>query len=989
MNAARQFFRTSKGLRPICTPLCALICILAAMSEQATGQDPAKREPNEPLALELQREGWDYFETHIRPVLVEHCYACHSAKASIVQGGLRLDTAAGMKQGGDSGTLLGQKADESLLIAALNWEQNEMPPAGKLPDETIQRFRDWVEMGAPDPRDGSDVESNAITKQAAPETANHWAFTPPIKVETPSVKSPPSGWPIRETDRFILDRLQQQGLQPSPMASRRELLRRLHFVLTGLPPTTEQYAAFENIASEEEAEAAYRQTVDQLLDSPDFGQRWGRHWLDVARYADTKGYVFQEDRNYPQAYRFRDWVIDSFNSDLPYDQFILAQLAADHLGDANLKPAMGFLTLGRRFINNQHDIIDDRIDVMSRGLMGLTVACARCHDHKYDPVSTEEYYSLYGIFASGRERTPAMVGAQAKAKEAAQEAAKENLEAKAKEFVEKKQKPDGLATDDSATEKQATEKLAAETVAAETVAATPAELKPAKNPSGEPLPPPEDLLMLRDAAPYHDPVVFLRGNPDRPGKPVPRQFLQVVSRNPVQSYDQSSGRLEMARAIASADNPLTARVWVNRVWMHLIGSGLVATPSDFGTRGERPTHPELLDWLAIRFVEEGWSTKWLIREIVLSRTFCQTSQVAAEAQEQDPDNRYLWRMHRRRLDWETMRDNLLLTAGELDRTSGGPSVDMTSQPFTRRRTVYGFVERQNLPGMFRTFDFANPDTHTPQRPKTVVPQQALYFMNSPFVLEQALNLAARPALNQAKTDWEKVESLFQLVYGRSASESEREFATRFLREFKPSPTETAPLAWTYGWGNFDAQTGAIEFQPLPFFTGAQWQGGTKLPDDRLGWVMLSADGGHPGLQGWSAIRRWTSPTAGTLKMLGTLAHASDQGDGVRCQVVSDRQGRLQEWTAFSESKSTELVGIAIEAGEAISFVTDCRESLSHDSFDWKLELRLRGSSETNSDTNEKVWRSDTDFRGPMSIPLEALPALAQVLLMTNEFLFVD
>jgi hypothetical protein len=478
--------------------------------------------------------------------------------------------------------------------------------------------------GCPDPRQDDSTAEMPETDPAA--AAAHWAFQPPVLVDPPAVQA--ADWPRTDIDRFVLASLEQHGLTPSPLADRRAQLRRLHYDLTGLPPSADELAAF--AAADDQAYAA---AVDRLLESPQFGERWGRHWLDVARYADTKGYVFQEDRNYPHAYTYRDWVIQAFNQDMPYDQFILAQLAADHLDDPSAKPATGFLTLGRRFINNRHDIIDDRIDVMTRGLMGLTVSCARCHDHKYDPIPTADYYALYGVFASSHE------------------------------------------------------------------------------PGSEAAP-----LLLVDADQPYDPVIFVRGSPGNRGDRVPRRFLSCLSEGEPQPFERGSGRWEMAQAIANGANPLTARVWVNRVWLRLFGEGLVTTPSDFGTRSDPPSHPELLDWLACRLVQQGWSTKWLIRQIVLSNVYRQASDYRADCAAVDPENRLLWRMNRRRLDLEALRDSLLVAAGRLDTAMGGPSVELTQEPFPVRRTVYGFVERQNLPAMFRTFDFAGPDTHSPKRP---------------------------------------------------------------------------------------------------------------------------------------------------------------------------------------------------------------------------------------------------------------------------------
>jgi hypothetical protein len=445
----------------------------------------------------------------------------------------------------------------------------------------------------------------------------------------------------------------------------------------------------------------------------------------VARYADTKGYVFTEDRSYKHAYRYRDWVINSFNADRPYDEFVVEQLAADQTGDAKSKPAIGFLTLGRRFLKNRHDIINDRIDVVTRGLLGLTVACARCHDHKYDPIPTEDYYALYGVFASSEE-----------------------------------QEPDNL--------------------------------------------PP----VLVDAQRPHDPVIFLRGQPGNRGPRVKRHFVSCLTPDgKPAAFQHGSGRRELAEAIASAENPLTARVWVNRVWGHLFGNGLVSTTSDFGTRGTPPTHPELLDWLACEFMspENGepgasatgasWSTKRLIRLIVTSSTYRQSSDERVECAAIDPENQLFWRANRRRLDLEALRDSLLAAAGRLDQTIGGPSVELTTEPFSTRRSVYGYIERQNLPAFFRTFDFANPNTHTPERPQTVAPQQALFLMNSPFVIEQASHLAARtlsPKASEANTVNQaeltaRIGRMFRYALGRGPTAEELAEAFAFVNMSDPPP----------------------------------------------------------------------------------------------------------------------------------------------------------------------------------------------------------
>ncbi len=662
-----------------------LAAVVAACSAGALGAADLRAVDATPDALE-------FFERRIRPVLVEHCYECHSAETDSPKGALWLDTAEGLLAGGDSGPAIepGNPAD-SLLLSALRYESYEMPPTGQLPAEVIADFEHWIAGGAVDPRKG---ESHASAEPPVAAPDDHWAFRRPETIDPPQVEhgGASGAAAVRtEIDAFIVARLQAADLSLSPDADARTLLRRLSYDLTGLPPTAAELDAFAADAREE----AYQAAVDRMLASPRFGERWGRYWLDVARYADTKGYVFEEDRNYPTAYKYRDWVIAAFNADKPFDEFVIAQLAADNVGDPADKPAMGFLTLGRRFLNNPHDIADDRIDLITRGLMGLTTACARCHDHKYDPIPTADYYSLYGVLASSKE----------------------------------------VASDDN---------------------------------------PP----MLVDADAPVEPVVFLRGQPGNRGPQVTRHFLSCLVEGDPQPFANGSGRLELAEAIVDRHNPLTARVWVNRVWVHLFGRGLVATPSDFGTRGEAPTHPELLDWLACHFMDAGWSTKQLIRRIVLSSAYRQASLGRDDALAADPENSLLWRMNRRRLDLEAFRDSLLAASDRLDLEMGGPSVKLTEEPYPTRRAVYGFIERQNLPAFFRTFDFANPNAHAPGRPHTASPQQALYLLNSPFVREQAAALAEHSA--EAGQDLARLDRLYRDALGRSPTLEEAADAHQFL-----------------------------------------------------------------------------------------------------------------------------------------------------------------------------------------------------------------
>ncbi len=615
-----------------------------------------------------------------------------------------------------------------------------MPPDNKLPAAIVEDFAVWIKHGAYWPEEKAAVPAESRVQ-------SHWAFQPVRMPAVPPVKQ--ADWAANPVDFFILARLEARGLTPNPLADRRTLLRRLKIDLLGLPPTFDEIAAFEA----DTAPDAYARLVERYLASPQYGERWARHWLDVARYADTKGYLFEEERKFPYAYTYRDYVVKAFNDDLPFDQFVLQQLAADRLVAAGKAPtsaqaAMGFLTLGRRFLNNIHDIIDDRIDVVARGLLGLTVACARCHDHKYDPIPQKDYYSLYGVFASSTEPKdlPLVAEPEATPEFQAFQARLKELEDAVTDFREKNKQE--LA----AKNRLFRDKLVALQKKVDAHKA---------NSAGAP----PRAMILADLPRPAEPHVFLRGNPGSPGPAVPRQFLAVLAGAKRQPFKDGSGRLELARAIASPENPLTARVIVNRLWLHHFGTGLVTTPSDFGVRSEPPSHPELLDWLAARLVEDGWSLKKLHKLIVLSRTYQLSSAVNPQAATVDVDNRLLARANRRRLDFEALRDALLAAGGNLDLKVGGPPVDILARPFASRRTLYGFIDRQNLPGLFRTFDFASPDASSPQRFQTTVPQQALFLLNSPFVSLQARALTRRPELAEITEPAAKVRGLYRIVYG--------------------------------------------------------------------------------------------------------------------------------------------------------------------------------------------------------------------------------
>jgi mono/diheme cytochrome c family protein len=682
----------------------------------AAPDTPAKPAPAvSPQAVE-------FFEKSVRPLLANHCYTCHGVKRQ--SGGLRLDSRVALGKGGDDGPVVvpGDPA-HSLLVRAVRRDGDmKMPPKDRLPVEAVEALTTWVRMGAPWPDEASPAPAPGNVSSVAAARASHWAFRPVRNPPLPAVKN--AAWVRNPVDRFVLAGLEAKGLAPAAPADRRTLIRRVSFDLAGLPPTPDEVEAFVN----DPAPDAYEHLVDRLLASPHYGERWARYWLDVARYADTKGYFFEDERRYPFAYTYRDYVVRAFNDDLPYDQFVVQQLAADKLplgADKRPLAAMGFLTLGRRFLGNQHDIIDDRIDVVGRGLLGLTIGCARCHDHKFDPIPTKDYYSLYGVFASSTEpkELPAIADPQP-----------------TPEYREFQRELAALQADvDQYREEHRDELKAGNRKFRDGLRAL--QKKVDRLRVTHPGSPPQAMVLV-DAPVPATAHVLLRGNPANVGDAVPRQFLLVLAGEQRQPFQEGSGRLELARAIASKDNPLTARVLVNRVWLHHFGNGLVRTPSNFGLRGEPPTHPELLDWLASTFVADGWSLKKLHRLMLLSQTYRQSD---------DNDSRY-------------------------------DQLDPEATPFSTRRTVYGFIDRQNLPGVFRTFDFASPDTSSPQRFETTVPQQALFLMNSPFVVEQARHLAARPDVVRQPDDAARIGYVYQVLYGRPAEADEVALGLHFLAE---------------------------------------------------------------------------------------------------------------------------------------------------------------------------------------------------------------
>jgi len=911
----------------------------------------------------------DFFEKKIRPVLADNCYECHSASARKTKGGLLLDTSEGLLAGGDSGpAIVPGKPDKSLLLLTMKHADPDpdmaMPPKKDiLPDEVLADFAQWIKMGAPDPRDGKTTRKPGWDDKTAKD---HWAFQP---IANPAVPTPadPRHFIKNPIDAFILATLTGKKLTPSGPADKATLLRRVTYDLTGLPPTPAEMDAF----LADNSSGAYEKTIDRLLASPAYGERWARHWLDIARYADTNGDRLNGKRQplFPYAWTYRDYVINAFNADLPYDQFIVEQIAADRLPesekDKSKLAALGFLTVGKRFMGVENDVLDDRIDVVTKGLMAMTAACARCHDHKFDPIPTKDYYALHGIFNSSQEPEEEPIIAPVDKESADYKAYEEELQKVDREMDEYHRtnaarlvsgmldkagdyllavQDSGKATDTSkrgdnfrlmarqrgleaevafiwmdrikAAKKTdpvlgpwlkfaelSPEDFATRGPALATEIAASGEAQPAlsaalaaKAPAtlndvaavytgifaalrkqldlptytgyrgagrnvkfplakveakldgpmeglrqcvfgGESPVLPDDKLMTRalgvqftnpetairakavsvdfahpgapvramalvDKPTPKDSFVFVRGEPTNRGPIAPRKFLTVISSGHDEPFKDGSGRLELARRIASRDNPLTARVFVNRVWQWHFGDAIVRTVSDFGTRSEPPSHPEMLDWMATWFMDNGWSVKKLHKLILLSATYQESSVANDRGMSEDPTNQWHWRANVQRLDFESIRDTLLTLGGKLDRDMNGRPFALASSSASNRykgmvsdglvpktspdrRTVYAMIDRNAMPDMFGTFDFANPDMSTGERILTTVPQQALFLMNSPFVVEQVRNLLARADFPKDGVDEDKVRFIFRTAFQRQPTDQELLLARNFLSDDPP------------------------------------------------------------------------------------------------------------------------------------------------------------------------------------------------------------
>lgn len=1057
----------------------------------------------------------EFFEKQIRPLLAERCFECHGAKRH--ENGLRLDTHEAVLRGSDYGKIvLPGNPGASKMIKAVKHEAGveAMPKkSAKLSDGEIGLLEKWITMGVPWPEEKAKAE---VAHGHAPSPKEHWAFQPVKKPDAPGI------------DALILPKLKAKGLAPAPAAGDAVLVRRLYLTLTGLPPTYDQVQAFVKDAAKDKA----AKLVDSLLASPRYGERWARYWLDVARYSDTEGYqVAGKDIRFPYAYTYRDWVIKALNEDMPYDKFLSYQLAADRMeppvdgkGSPNLA-ALGYLTVGDTFIGNRDLQADDRIDVVTRGMLGLTVGCARCHDHKYDPIPTKDYYALYSVFSSSEvpEEFPIIGSSPDKAAESAFKAEVAKVEQKRMDFHREVhaeiRKPEliqaymlfirdatrnnwqgeefrgkagqakvrdkvvsawmklfqkgkdhpvmlawtqmaVLADADfaakgaeivkqltapgsklNATIRNELAKRGAPKTAADLAkiyadvfhgALTSPEANNAdwqevkallalpESPLSKPVElvdefftrkdldktvrirnemkkveiesagaPPRAMVMFDKPKPS-DVAVFIRGNPARRGEPAPRANLTVFGG---QKFTDGSGRLELAKVIGSKENPLTARVMVNRVWMQHFGTPLVNQTSDFGVQTDKPVQADVLDFLAASFMESGWSLKALHRLILNSATYRQSTEVTPDKQLKDADNALLSRFNRQRLDYESMRDAVNSVAGTLDLAKmGGRSVSLKAPDLDTHRTVYHFVDRYEQATVPAMFDFANPDSHSPQRYATTVPQQALFLMNSPYMKQQADKV-----VQAAGND---ITALYRRILLRDPQPQELELARKFVGDAETLRREPAAFSWRYGMAAVTKDAAGKwtlgEFTPFKHYNGERkmWTPGEKMPMEPWGHLLIQPNGGHPGRPAASVLV-WTSPFAAEtkLRLSGDVKRSSDKGNGIRVLILSSRSGVVKEQVVAPNATASMTCEVTVQRGDELRFVVDAIDGdTNSDGYNWVPRIERLDAA---SGQPALVTKADTDFCDAEGWPFNRsktqspLGQLAQVLLMSNEFMFME
>ncbi|MDP7275047.1 MAG: PSD1 and planctomycete cytochrome C domain-containing protein [Planctomycetaceae bacterium] len=754
--------------------------IVSAVVIAATTWAPLSAAAKPPSAKNLE-----FFERRVRPLLVRRCYKCHSKQSKPIEGGLRLDRSTAIRRGGDSGPAIVEgRPNASRLIEAVRYTNAklQMPPRSKLPPAEIAILVEWVRLGAALPRDRAGDKPQSVRDM---KTAREfWSFQPLQPVTAPRSTRADS-WARGRIDHFIHAGLKQHDLAPSAEADRRTLVRRLSFDLLGLPPTSGQVDRFITDTRPD----AYEHLVDVFLASPHHGEHWARGWLDLARYSDTTASWLKSTAG---AWRYRDWVVEAINSDLPFDEFVRRQLAADQVPGLPIEQrrALGFLGLSPTYWKEPRlapglikvvvaEEWEERIDTIGRTFLGLTLACARCHDHKFDPVNQADYYALAGVLASTRLFDQPLLPADRASVVRDADRRIDKLERAVTQVSLRIPAPG---------DKQ--QQIARLKARIEQIKKSTPDFDAPRTHSLEDA----SLFVLADGqdmtrleyrlGEVRDLAIHQRGNPSSLGPVVPRRFLEVLSQGKIRPFRNGSGRLELANALVDSrqGGSLTARVIVNRIWREHFGHGLVTTPSNFGFQGERPSHPELLEDLAGRFIDNGWSLKWLHRELVLSATYRQASRSAGPGRTIDPDNRWLGRMNRRRLSIEAWRDAMLTASGELDMALGGPARTVDN-PKHRRRTLYSTINRRELDTMLRLYDFPSPTGHSPKRVRTITPLQQLFVLNSPFIIRQSALIASRiPGGPRPRI---AVDRLHRLLFDRTAGPGEIQTAVEFLAAAGP------------------------------------------------------------------------------------------------------------------------------------------------------------------------------------------------------------
>ncbi len=732
-------------------------------------------------------EDFEFFESEVRPILVNYCYGCHSNIARSVRSDFRLDSRASLLKGGTRGpAVVPGKPEESLLIEAIRRESLEMPPSGpneRLNGAQIAVLTKWVEMGAPWPEVSESALRSGEGRYDWETAREHWAWQPIQKVSPPPVRKKKK---VRNPiDQFVVDGLRKAGLKQPKPALAAVFVRRAFFDLIGMPPTPDELehwvVALDATRKGNLNDDAVAQLIDALLERPQYGERWGRLWLDLVRYSDTGGWS-QDNGSFPNAWRYRDWVVDALNSDMPYNEFVRHQIAGDTI-DREASIGTGFFALGPSYSSDGGDpvataqakseTLDDRVDTFSRTFLGLTMACARCHDHKFDPIPIQDYYSIAGIFNNSKGGETPLVGAEVVREYQEVRRPINELRVKVRDVRQTAGKEKRPVSDE--------EQMQIEAWQAES------------DKLDEESPPKYAFVHTLSDTGGEDMRVAVRGNLMKPGQVAPRRFLRLIEGKEREHFTEGSGRRQLADAVVDPGNPLTARVIVNRIWMNHFGRALVRTPSNFGTLGEKPTHPELLDWLASTFMESGWSIKSLHRTIMMSATYRSSSAFDERAFSADGDNRSIWRMNARRMDVETWRDSLLAVTNELDVSLGGPPVENIVD--SNRRTLYASVSRNDpyiTDEFLRLFDFPIPRASSAKRTSSVIPQQFLFMMNSSFMLDRARALGQR-LQEESGTQEGQIRQGYHLLYGRQPSERELETAARFLAG--DMPTESGPDRW--------------------------------------------------------------------------------------------------------------------------------------------------------------------------------------------------